>query len=73
MTFAEQRAADQRARARQVAYELAGKRSTRNIVAAILALVIADERRDIPYEPAPQPAAGARQILTVRPTQEALW
>jgi len=39
--------AEQRARAEQIAYELAGDRATPGIVRAMLALVEADERTDL--------------------------
>jgi hypothetical protein len=58
------------ARAEQIAYELAGERVTRGIVRAILELVEADERDDLP-PPArhPQSAPGARQVLQKKPAR----
>jgi hypothetical protein len=73
MSFAESRADDQRARAYRIAGDLAGSRISRGIVLAILALVQADERTDLPPTPPPSVTPGARQVLRKKPTQEALW
>jgi len=73
MNFAESRAYDQRARAYRIARELAGSRISRGIVLAILGLVQADERTDLPPSPPPSVTPGAREVLKKKPMQEALW
>lgn len=75
MTYADpaDRAARQAERAVLIGWELTGRKPGRNLVASILALVVADERTDIPRVDAPrEPAPGARQILSA-PVQEALF
>lgn len=69
----DERRTRQRERAYDIAYDLAGERVTHGIFKAILSLVEADERTDIPVEPTPQRAAGARQVLQKKPAQEGLW
>ena len=74
MSSYEERKADQRARAHEIAHQLAGSRLSRGIVRAMLALVEADERTDLPEPVAPGPAPGARQVLQKKaPEQEGLW
>lgn len=75
MSYSEDRSGEQRGRAEQIARELSGKAApSRNLVNSMLALVVADERTDIPRQEGPGPAAGARQILhRPKPVQEALW
>lgn len=63
----EERDARQRDRALLVAQQLTGRRHPgRNIVASILALVVAVERDADPYGGSPGPAGGARQVLVKR-------
>lgn len=71
MSFSEQRKLDQRARARQIAFELCGSRYSRAIVRALEALVESVER-DCPVTDHVPPASGARQVLQ-SPVQEVLF
>lgn len=76
MSFADERAADQQIRAEVIAAQLTGMHHpARGIVRAMLALVVADERTDLPREKSPGPDPGARQVLKTAPkvTQDALW
>lgn len=64
MTFSDEARERQWARAEEITRTLTGGRTVRGIVAAMYALVVADERPGAnDSEPKQAPAAGARQVL----------
>lgn len=74
VSFDQERQSEQSARAHQVAYELAGKRLTRGLERAILALVQSVESDAGSVAKSPGPAPGAKQVLVKTvPVQESLW
>ena len=73
MTYSADEHDRRRQRAELIAQQLAGSRATHGVIRALLALVVADERTDLPLPERSQPAPGARQILQTPAVQEALW
>lgn len=69
MSFANDRAEEQMARAKRIAIELAGNRASRQLVMSMLALVKSVEG-DGAFEPEPKKPVGSRKVLNEKPKYE---